>query len=82
MPSGQVSFTDVECANHRRVSRRELFLGTNNALIPWPRRVGLIEPPYYSGWRGRKPKALETMSRMCLLQGWFSLSDEGVEDAI
>ena len=29
--------------------------------IPWSRWVGLIEPFYYSGYRGRKPKALETM---------------------
>ena len=44
--------------------------------------VGLIEPFYYSGRRGRKPKAPATMLRMYLLQAWFSLPDEGVEDAI
>ena len=53
-----------------------------DATIPWSRWVGLIEPFTYSGHRGRKPKALETMLRMYLLQAWFSLSDEGVEDAI
>jgi len=45
----------------------------------------LIEPFYYQdrvGKRGRKAKPVETMLRMCLLQAWFSLSDEGVEDAI
>jgi IS5 family transposase len=82
MPSDQISFTDVEYANRRRVSRREQFLDTMDATIPWSRWVGLIEPFYYSGNRGRKPKALETMLRMYLLQAWFSLSDEGVEDAI
>jgi IS5 family transposase len=82
MPSDQISFTDVEYANRRRVSRREQFLDTMDATIPWSRWVGLIEPFYYSGHRGRKPKALETMLRMYLLQAWFSLSDEGVEDAI
>jgi len=50
--------------------------------IPWSRWVGLIEPFTYFGHRGRKPKALETMLRMYLLQAWFSLSNEGVEDAI
>ena len=50
--------------------------------IPWAVWVGLIEPFYYSGKKGRKPKPLETMLRMYLLQAWFSLSDEGVEDAI
>ena len=82
MRSDQVSFTDVEYGNRRRVSRREQFLETMDATIPWSRWVGLIEPYYYTGRRGRKPKALETMLRMYLLQAWFSLSDEGVEDAI
>jgi IS5 family transposase len=82
MPSKQISFTDVECANRRRVSRREQLLDTMDATIPWSRWVGLIEPVYYTGRRGRKPKALETMLRMYVLQAWFSLSDEGVEDAI
>ena len=82
MPSDQISFTDVEGANRRRVSRREQFLETMDATIPWSRWVRLIEPFYYSGRRGRKPKSLEMMLRMYLLQAWFSLSDEGVEDAI
>ena len=46
---------------------------------------GVIEPHYYAdrpGKRGRKAKPIETMLRMYLLQAWFSLSDEGVEDAI
>jgi IS5 family transposase len=53
-----------------------------DATIPWATWVGLIEPFYYNGKRGRKPKPVETMLRMYLLQVWFSLSDEGVEDAI
>ena len=32
--------------------------------------------------RGRPPIEIETMLRMYLLQCWFNLSDEGVEDAI
>jgi IS5 family transposase len=83
--SDQPSFTDVEYGNRRRVSRREQFLETMNSTIPWASWVGLIEPHYYSdspGKRGRKAKPIETMLRMYLLQVWFSLSDEGVEDAI
>lgn len=34
------------------------------------------------GKRGRKPVEIEQMLRMSMLQVWFSLSDEGVEDAI
>ena len=82
MRSEQPSFTDVEYQNRRRVSRREEFLQMMDATIPWARWVGLIEPFYYTGKKGRKPKPLETMLRMYLLQVWFSLSDEGVEDAI
>ena len=82
MRSEQPSFTDVEYGNRRRVSRREEFLRAMDQTIPWDRWVGLIEPFYYTGKRGRKPKPLETMLRMYLLQAWFSLSDEGVEDAI
>jgi IS5 family transposase len=83
--SGQSSFTDVEYGNRRRVSRREQFLETMDATIPWQVWVGVVEPHYYAdrpGKRGRKAVPLETMLRMYLLQAWFSLSDEGVEDAI
>lgn len=81
----QPSFADVEYGNRRRVSRRERFLQMMDATIPWDVWTGLIEPFYYQdrvGKRGRKAKPVETMLRMYLLQAWFSLSDEGVEDAI
>jgi len=45
--SEQPSFTDVEYGNRRRVSRREQFLETMDATIPWATWVGLIEPHYY-----------------------------------
>ncbi len=82
MDSGQPSFTDIEYGNRRRVSRREEFLATMDATIPWVTWVGLIEPHYFSNTRGRKAKSVETMLRMYLLRVWFSLSDEGVEEAI
>jgi IS5 family transposase len=85
MDSVQPSFTDIEYGNRRRVSRRELFLETMDTTIPWRVWVGLIEPHYYAqrpGKRGRRAKPVETMLRMYLLQVWFSLSDEGVEEAI
>ncbi len=56
-----------------------------NATIPWATWVGLVEPFYFvdvAGKRGRKAKPVETMLRMYLLQAWFCLSDEGVEDAV
>ena len=85
MRSEQPSFTDIEYGNRRRVSRRERFLEQMDVTIPWASWVAVVEPFYYCsvpGKKGRKPKPLETMLRMYLLQAWFSLSDEGVEDAI
>ena len=81
----QPSFTDIEYGNRRRVSRREKFLDTMDGTVPWQAWVAVIEPHYYQdrkGKRGRKPVPIETMLRMYLLQVWFSLSDEGVEEAI
>ena len=78
----QLSFTDVEYGNRRRASRRERFLESMDQVIPWDQWVRLIQPYYYRGQRGRKPKPIETMLRMYLLRVWFSLSDEGVEEAI
>jgi IS5 family transposase len=83
--SEQPSFTDVEYGNRRRVSGRERFLQMMDATIPWAGWVGLIKPFYFQdgpGKKGRKAKPVETMLRMYLLQVWFTLSDEGVEDAV
>ncbi len=44
--------------------------------------MGLIEPHYSSKKLGRRPEPVETMLRMYLLQVWFHLSDEAVEDRI
>jgi IS5 family transposase len=78
----QPSFTDAEYSRRRRVTRREEFLTMMDHVIPWDEWVGLIEPHYYNKARGRRPVPIETMLRMYLLQVWFHLSDEGVEDQI
>ncbi len=85
MVNEQPSFTDLEYGNRRRVSRRERFLDQMDQMVPWDRWVAVIAPHYYqerAGKRGRKPVPLGTMLRMYLLQVWFSLSEEGVEEAI
>ena len=53
-----------------------------DAIIPWGEWVAKIAPHYPAGKRGRPPRGIEVMLRMYLLQIWFSLSDEGLEDAI
>ena len=78
----QVTFSDVEYENRKRISKRETFLNTMNAILPLSRWIALIEPYYPSGKRGRPTRGIELMLRMYLLQIWFNLSDEGIEDAI
>lgn len=51
-------------------------------IIPWDEWVEFVRPYYPSGKRGRPVKGIETMLRMYLLQNWFNLSDEGIEDAV
>src|SRR5659263_308406 len=78
----QPSFTDAEYSQRRRTTRREEFLIMMDQVIPWQEWTGLIEPVYYNKKRGRRPVPVDTMLRMYLLQVWFHLSDEGVEDAV
>jgi len=78
----QITFADIEYSNRKRKTKREEFLETMEHVIPWEEWVSIVEPYYPSGERGRPPKGEETMLRMFLLQDWFHLSDEGVEDAI
>jgi IS5 family transposase len=78
----QQSFSDVEYANRKRKTKRDEFLEIMEEVIPWEDFVSLIKPHYPNGERGRPPREIEQMFRMYLLTQWFSLSDEGVEDAI
>ena len=51
-------------------------------VIPWRDVLAIIEPHYPKGKHGRPPIGLERMLRVYLVQQWYGLSDEGVEDAI
>lgn len=82
MVEKQLNFTDMEYGNRRRTTKREAFLKKMNQLLPWAEWVEIIRPYYPTGKRGRPPQEIEVMLRMLLLQVWFSLSDEAVEDAI
>lgn len=65
------------------MTRRDEFLAMMGEMIPWDEWIALVVPFYpTTGRRGRQPIGVETMLRMYLLQVWFSLSDEGTEDAI
>lgn len=78
----QQTISDLEYSARKRKTKREEFLEIMEEIIPWDEWVAFIAPYYPSGKRGRPPKGIEKMLRMYLLQCWFNLSDEGVEDAI
>jgi len=78
----QTSFADYEYDNRKRKTKREAFLDNMDKLIPWKTWIELVKPHYPAGKRGRPPRGIEVMLRMILLQNWFNLSDEGLEDSI
>ena len=79
----QASFSDLEYAAKKRVTRRDRFLGEIDKVTPWSALVAEIEPFYPKGsGRGRPPIGVERMLRMYIAQQCFGLSDEGIEDAI
>ena len=79
----QTSFASLEYAGKKRKTRREKFLGEMERVVPWKALLLLIEPHYpKSGRVGRPPIGVERMLRMYFLQQWYSLSDEGLEDAL
>ncbi|MBN8495872.1 transposase, partial [Accumulibacter sp.] len=78
----QISFSEVEFEGKKRTTRREVFLSEMEKVTPWAEVLGVIGPHYPKGKRGRPPVGLERMLRVYLVQQWYGLSDEGVEDAI
>ena len=80
--TNQITFSDIEYSKRKKRTRREEFLEMMDKLVPWSQLVAMVTPVYYKGERGRPPTGIETMLRMYFLQVWFTLSDEGVEDAI
>jgi IS5 family transposase len=78
----QQTFASAAWNRKGKVTRREQFLAEMDAVIPWSRLVGLIEPHYPNTGKGRPPHDLERMLRIYFLQQWFNLSDPQAEDAI
>jgi IS5 family transposase len=78
----QYSFTDSELNLRKKKTKKEEFLVIMDNAIPWEEWTSCFEPHYPSGKRGRPPLGIETMLRMYLLQCWYNLSDEGIEDEI
>ena len=79
----QRSFSDLEYATKKKVTRRERFLAEIEVITPLSAMVAQLEPFYPKGkGPGRPPIRLEKMLRMYVAQQCFGLSDEGIEDAV
>ena len=81
----QLTFAQAEYAAKKKVTRREQFLAEMEQVLPWSALIALIKPHYYreeDRGAGHPPVGLERMLRMYLLQQWYSLGDEALEDAI
>ena len=79
----QTTFSELEYASKKKLTRRDRFLADIEAVTPWADLVAVIEPHYPKGeGRGRPPIGVLRMLRMYVAQQCFGLSDEGAEDAI
>jgi transposase, IS5 family len=78
----QISFADAEQAGKRKKTRREVFLGEMEQVVPWKAMLKVIEPHYPVAGRGRRPYPIESMLRVHLMQNWFALSDPAMEEAL
>ena len=79
----QRSFASAEHALKKKRTRREKFLAEMDRVVPWAKLIAVIEPAYpTSGRVGRQPMGVPKMLRMYLLQQWYGLADEALEDAI
>ncbi len=84
MITRQTTMLDVLHGCHHKTRMRTL-LETMDASVPWEEWLALIRPFYYQngeGRKGRPPVALEIILRMYLLQVWYTLADEAVEEAV
>ncbi len=80
----QLGFSDWERSRVRKQTRKEKFFCEVEAVLPFSALVKLVEPfyPQVGPQEGRPPYGLETMLRIHLMQNWWSLKDEAMEDAL
>jgi IS5 family transposase len=78
----QISFGDSEYLAKKKKTRREIFLGEMEQVVPWETLLKIIGPHYPLAGRGRQPYPLQTMLRVHLMQNWFGLSDPAMEEAL
>jgi IS5 family transposase len=78
----QMTFASAAWQHKGKLTRREQFLAEMEAVIPWERLLGLIEPHYPKAGNGTQPLPMQRMLRIYFMQNWFNLSDPGAEEAL
>lgn len=73
---------NAQYEQHRRPTKRDVFLATMEQIVPWAALCEVIEPHYPKPGNGRPPVGLERMLRMYFVQHWFNLADAACEDAL
>jgi IS5 family transposase len=73
---------DQTFENYRKPTRRDEFLKTMEAIVPWSALCEVIEPHYPKAGNGRPPIGLERMLRIHFVQHWFNLADLSCEEAL
>ena len=73
---------DQTFENYRKPTRRDEFLKTMEAIVPWSALSEVIKPHYPKAGNGRPPIGLERMLRIHFIQHWFNLADLACEEAL
>ena len=73
---------DQTFESYRKPTRRDKFLATMQAIVPWSALGEVIEPHYPKAVNGRPPIGLERMLRIHFIQHWFNLADLSCEEAL
>jgi len=73
---------DQTFESYRKPIRRDEFLKTMEAIVPWSALCEVIEPHYPKAGNGRPPIGLERMLRIHFVQHWFNLADLACEEAL
>jgi hypothetical protein len=63
-------------------TRRDEFLDTMNAIVPWAELCAVLDPHYPKRGNGRPPIGLERMLRIHFIRYWFNLADFTCEEAL
>ena len=77
----RLGFSDWERSVVKKQTRREKFLSEMEKVVPWSALLSLIAS-FYPVQGPQGGRLAETMLRIHLMQNWYCLSDEAMEDAL